>query len=84
LTTSAGTLALILAMMSGVLALVVALALAWPITASSVLALVVGVATLATIVAWSFRYYGRVQRTLRVAFPSAPGDDPSRESQSVR
>jgi hypothetical protein len=84
LTTSAGTLALILAMMSGVLALVVALALAWPITASSVLALVVGVATLATIVAWSFRYYGRVQRTLRVAFPSAPGHDPSGESQSVR
>jgi hypothetical protein len=84
LTTSAGTLALILAMMSGVLALVVALALAWTITASSVLALLVGVGMLATILAWSFRYYAQVQRTLRVAFPSAAAGASPEASPSIR
>jgi hypothetical protein len=83
LTTSAGTLALILAMLSGVLALVVALALAWTITASVVLALLVGGVALVAIVGWSVQYYGRVQRTLPVAFPTPPDGTSSARSPSA-
>jgi hypothetical protein len=75
LTTSAGTLALILAMISGVLGLVVTLALGASTSIGAILALAAGLVVFTALVASSVRYYARVQSTLPVSFPTPEADD---------
>ena len=76
LTTSAGMVALIVALVSGVLAGVAGLLLGWTgaavLTAGGLVAVIVFVA----LFAWAYRVWTRAQVTLPARFPTPPGGAP--------
>jgi hypothetical protein len=76
MTTSAGMINVIVSMVGGALAIVVALILGWPVAPAFLAGAVAGVALFVALAAVTIWFYIRVQANLQVLFPT-PGDTAS-------